>query len=63
MHLKNITVFKFIMNSTLIASSFRTSNSSAGIPSPSLALFVMMLERGRDRKPVFVETLLPVFFL
>ena len=51
------------MNSTLIASSFRTSNSSAGIPSPSLALFVMMLERGRDRKPVFVETLLPVFFL
>ena len=42
MHLKNITVFKFIMNSTLIASSFRTSNSSAGIPSPPLVLFIVV---------------------
>ena len=63
MHLKDSTVFKFTMNISLTASSFRTCNSSAGILSPSLALIIVMLERGRDRKPVVVETLLPVFFL
>ena len=33
--------------STLTASSFRTWNSSAGIPSPSLALFIVMLPKAR----------------
>ena len=40
-----------IEHSTFTASSFQTLNSSAGIPSPPLALFVVMLPNGQLTSP------------